>query len=90
MIALCYFSYESSIGKDPEKEKVKPHFSQTIMFVEDYLNLVSQDGSFADREQNKLTYEVMEFYAPTRNFPLYGGLGVQCSSFITNFIITWI
>ena len=29
------------------------------MFVEDYLNLVSQDGSFADREQNKLTYEVL-------------------------------
>ena len=55
---LLYFSYESSIGKDPEKEKVKPHFSQTIMFVEDYLNLVSQDGSFSDREQNKLTYEV--------------------------------
>ena len=44
MIAVCYFSYESSIGKDPEKEKVKPHFSQTIMFVEDYFNLVSQDG----------------------------------------------
>ena len=56
---LCFLnSYESSIGKDPEKEKVKPHFSQTIMFVEDYLNLVSQDGSFSDREQNKLTYEV--------------------------------
>ncbi|KAJ8301691.1 hypothetical protein KUTeg_020678 [Tegillarca granosa] len=29
--------YESSIGKDLEKEKVKPRFSATIMFVEDYL-----------------------------------------------------
>jgi hypothetical protein len=55
---LSAFSYESNIGKDPEKERVKPAFAQTIMFVEDYLTEVSQDGSFADREQNKLTYEV--------------------------------
>lgn len=52
-------SYESNIGKDPEKERVKPKFASTILFVEDYLlTVVSQDGAFADRKQNKLTYEV--------------------------------
>lgn len=52
-------SYESNIGKDPEKERVKPKFASTILFVEDYLEtVVKQDGAFADRKQNKLTYEV--------------------------------
>ena len=46
------------MGKDPEKERVRPHFSSTIMFVEDYLNNVCRDGAFKDREMNKLTYEV--------------------------------
>lgn len=56
---MYIFSYESSIGKDLEKEKVKPRFSATIMFVEDYLcNVVNQEGSFADKKQNKLTYQV--------------------------------
>lgn len=53
------YSYESNIGKDPEKERVKPKFASTILFVEDYLEtVVKQDGAFADRKQNKLTYEV--------------------------------
>ena len=52
-------SYESNIGKDPEKEKMKPRFSQTIKFVEEYLcHVVDQDFSFVDKKQNKLTYEV--------------------------------
>ena len=58
-VLLLLNSYESNIGKDPEKERVKPKFASTIMFVEDYLQtVVSQDGAFADRKQNKLTYEV--------------------------------
>lgn len=53
------YSYESNINKDPEKERVKPKFASTILFVEDYLEtVVKQDGAFADRKQNKLTYEV--------------------------------
>ncbi|KAL4226234.1 Inositol 1 [Mactra antiquata] len=63
--------YESNIGKDPEKERVKPAFAQTIMFVEDYLTEVSQDGSFADREQNKLTYEVVNLARELIYFGFY-------------------
>lgn len=58
------YSYESNINKDPEKERVKPKFASTILFVEDYLEtVVKQDGAFADRKQNKLTYEVMINYS---------------------------
>lgn len=58
-LALPFFSYESNVSKDPEKEKVKPRFSQTIMFVEDYLTkVVEEKWSFSDMKQNKLTFEV--------------------------------
>ncbi|XP_055999570.1 inositol 1,4,5-trisphosphate receptor type 1-like isoform X4 [Ostrea edulis] len=64
--------YESNIGKDPEKERVKPKFASTILFVEDYLlTVVSQDGAFADRKQNKLTYEVVNLAKQLIYFGFY-------------------
>ncbi|XP_033744403.1 inositol 1,4,5-trisphosphate receptor-like isoform X4 [Pecten maximus] len=65
-------NYESNIGKDPEKEKVKPRFSRTILFVEDYLcNVVSQEGAFVDRKQNKLTFEVVNLAKQLIYFGFY-------------------
>ncbi|KAH3893900.1 hypothetical protein DPMN_018052, partial [Dreissena polymorpha] len=63
--------YESNIGRDPDKEKVKEDFQETIQFVEKYLEDVSEDGSFADKEQNKLTFQVVNLARQLIYFGFY-------------------
>jgi len=56
---MQYCSYDSHQSKDPVKEVVRGKFSNTILFVEDYLcNVVRRAWSFTDKEQPKLTYQV--------------------------------
>lgn len=56
---MIIFSYDSNKSPDACKEGVKSKFANTISFVNDYLgNVVGHICSFADREHNKLTFEV--------------------------------
>lgn len=53
------FSYDNKLP-DESKEAVHQKFSSTMLFVEDYLcNLVHKSWSLHDKDQNKLTFEVI-------------------------------
>ncbi|CAM4826069.1 unnamed protein product [Rotaria magnacalcarata] len=60
---MLFFSYDQTINtslEPTEKHENRFKFETTIKFVEEYLNtVVQQPNSFADREQNKLTHEIV-------------------------------
>lgn len=53
---FLYCSYDND---GTSKDEIKERFSQTMEFVENYLrDVVCQSFPFADKEKNKLTFEV--------------------------------
>ncbi|CAF4174789.1 unnamed protein product [Rotaria socialis] len=60
---ISLYEYDQTINgslEPTDKNENKLKFESTMKFVEDYLNtVVEQPNSFADREQNKLTHEVV-------------------------------
>lgn len=56
-ISCCRFGSYDNDGTS--KDEIKERFSQTMEFVENYLrDVVCQSFPFADKEKNKLTFEV--------------------------------
>ena len=53
------FSYDHQKGEERSHEQTRPRFFQTIEFVGNYLEEVSEKPAFQDPEQNKLTFEVL-------------------------------
>uniref|UniRef100_A0A672IVK8 Inositol 1,4,5-trisphosphate receptor n=1 Tax=Salarias fasciatus TaxID=181472 RepID=A0A672IVK8_SALFA len=71
VLSFVFFVSSRSYDNDgTSKDEIKERFSQTMEFVENYLrDVVCQSFPFADKEKNKLTFEVVNL---ARNLIYFG------------------
>lgn len=63
MDPFVFFFRSSYDNNGTSKDEIKERFSQTMEFVENYLrDVVCQSFPFADKEKNKLTFEVIQIH----------------------------
>lgn len=82
LLVLCH-SYDND---GTSKDEIKERFCQTMEFVENYLrDVVCQSFPFADKEKNKLTFEVS---GSSSNLPFFPNFCPNPLAYLTHLCVS--